>query len=206
MNKQSANSRNFIFLQFLDAEINALLSGLMREFGGSKTESNIHITVRGPYPSRISEEDIAKFERIVRDDPILIHGIDVFRNQTENVVYIRVHSASLRKIWWKPDFPVEKFGFNPHISLHKTSDREFAKTIMDFLKNEDIKLICHDFRLIPFASKQGDLFPLDPAPRDLHFRELSNRRLIRPDILCRAANVVEKYRRKYADNDIVHAV
>ena len=202
MNKQS---RNFIFLQFLDAEINALLSGLMREFGNSKTESNIHITVRGPYSRRISEKDIAKFERIVRGDTILIHGIDVFRNQTENVVYIRVRSDSLKKIWWKPDFPKEKFGFNPHISLHKTPDMEFAKTITDFLKNEDIKLICHDFRLVPFASKQGDFFPLDPAPRDLHFRELSNRRLVRPDILYRAANVVQKYRRKCANNDIAHA-
>ena len=177
----------------------------MREFGNSKAESSIHITVRGPYSRRISEKDIAKFERIVRGDTILIHGIDVFRNQTENVVYIRVRSDSLEKIWWKPDFPVEKFGFNPHISLHKTPDMEFVNTITDFLKNEDIKLICHDFRLVPFSSKQGDFFPLDPAPRDLYFRELSNRRLVRPDILYRAANVVEKYRRKCANNDIVHA-
>ena len=198
-------SRNFIFLQFLDAEINAFLSGLMREFGNSKTESSIHITVRGPYSGRIPQKTIDKFEDIIRHDPILIRGVDVFQNQTENVVYIRAHSDSLKKIWWKPDFPIKEFGFNPHITLHKTPDIGFARTISDFLKKEDIELICHKFRLIPFTSKQGDFFPFDPALRDRHFRELSNRRLVHPDIQHRAANVVEEYRRRCANNDIAYA-
>ena len=205
MNKDSKNFRSFIFLQFLDAGINALLSGLMREFGNSKTESGIHITVRGPYSGRIPKKSIAKFEDIIRHDPILIRGIDVFQNQVENIVYIRAHSDSLKKIWWKPDFPVKKFGFNPHITLHKTHDVEFAKIISDFLKKEDIELICHEFRLIPFTSKQGDFFPFDPDPQNRYLSELSNQGLIHLDILHRAANVVEEYRRRCANNDTVYA-
>ena len=196
MSSKSKNPPNFIFLEFLDPEINTLLSGLKHEFGNSEAGNDIHITIRGPYYRRISREDIAKYEHIVRDDPILIHGVDIFQNHKENVVYIRVRSDSLKKIWWKPDFPVKEFGFNPHITLHKTCDIEFARTISDFLKEEDIKLICRDFRLVPFASKQGDFFPLDPEPRDRHFRELSNRGLVHPDILHRAANVVEEYRKR----------
>ena len=205
MNNKSKNSQNFILLQVLDAEINAFLSGLMREFGNSKTARSIHITVRGPYSRRIPKNAIAKFEDIIRRDPILIRGVDVFQNQTENVVYIRAHSDSLKKIWWKPDFPIKEFGFNPHITLHKTPDIGFAKTISDFLKRENIELICHEFRLIPFTSKQGDFFPLEPALRDRHFRELSNRELVHPDIRDRAANVVAEYRRRCADSDIAYA-
>ena len=205
MNKDSKKFRSFIFLQFLDAGINALLSGLMREFGNSKTESGIHITVRGPYSGRIPKKSIAKFEDIIRHDPILIRGIDVFQNQAENVVYIRAHSDSLKKIWWKPDFPVKKFGFNPHITLHKTPDVEFAKIISDFLKKENIELICREFRLIPFTSKQGDFFSFDPDPQNRYFSELSNQELVHMDILHRAANVVEEYRRRCANNDTVYA-
>ena len=202
MNNKSKSSRGFIFLQFLDAEINAFLSALRREFGNSRTENSIHVTVRGPYSGRISGKNIAKYQDIIRHDPILIHGVDIFQSQTGNVVYIRVHSDSLKKIWWKPDFPVKKFGFNPHITLHKTPDIEFARTISDFLKKEEIELICHEFRLIPFVSKQGEFFPFDPSLRDRRSEELPRRPLVRPDILHRAANVVEEYRRRYASGDI----
>lgn len=181
------------------------MSGLMREFGNSKTESGIHITVRGPYSGRIPKKSIAKFEDIIRRDPILIRGIDVFQNQEENVVYIRAHSDSLKKIWWKPDFPVKKFGFNPHITLHKTPDVEFAKIISDFLKKENIELICHEFRLIPFTSKQGDFFSFDPDPQNRYLSELSNQEFVHMDILHRAASVVEEYRRRCANNDTVYA-
>ena len=205
MNNKSKNFRSFIFLQFLDAEINAFLSGLRRVFGNSMTESGIHITIRGPYFGRIPAENIAKFEDVIRHDPILIRGVDVFQNQTENVVYLQAYSDSLKKIWWKPDFPIRKFGFNPHITLHKTPDTEFARTISDFLKKENIELICREFRLIPFASKQGEFFPFDPPLRDRHFPEHSNRVLVHPDILHRAANVVEEYRRRCASNGVAYA-
>ena len=195
MNKRSKNTESFIFLQLLDAEINTFLSGLRRVFGNSKTEGGIHVTVRGPYFGRIPIESIARFENIIRHDPILIRGVDIFQNRTENVVYLRAYSDSLKKIWWKPDFPVKQFGFNPHITLHKTSDTEFARTISDFLEKEDIELICREFRLIPFSSKQGDFFPFDQYLRDRHLRERSNHALIHSDILHRAANVVEEYRR-----------
>ena len=203
MISKSGNPPNFIFLEFLDSEINALLSGLRHEFGNSETETDIHITVRGPYYKRISKKDITKYERIICDDPILIHGVDIFRNRTENIVYIRVHSNSLKKIWWKPDFPINEFGFNPHISLHRTPDVEFAKTILDFLKKENMKLICHEFRLIPFASKQGDFFPFDSISHDRNFWTLSNRGLVRPDILHRAANIVKDYRKRCANSNIM---
>ena len=198
MKKESRRFQNFILLQFLNAEINEFLSELRHKLGSSRTESGIHITVRGPYSGRISGKSIAKFEDKIRDEPIHIQGVDVFQNQKESVVYIRAFSNSLRKIWWKPDFPIKEFGFNPHITLYKTTDIEFAKTISNFLKKEDIDLICSDFRLIPFAAKQGDLFPPDSNLSDREPVQLN------PNVLYRVANVVEEYRKKYANNDAIH--
>ena len=156
MRNESRRFQDFILLQLLNAEINEFLSELRDKLGSSKTESGIHITVRGPYSRKIPGKNIVEFEDMIRHDPIYIQGVDVFRNRKESVVYIRAHSNSLRKIWWKPDFPVKKFGFNPHITLHKTTDIRFANMISDFLKREQIELVCHDFRLITFTSKQGD--------------------------------------------------
>ena len=204
--RRRGRSPGFVFLEFLDPEINALLAGLQRVFGKSNTGNSIHITVRGPYPTGIPESDLIKFNCIVQDDPILIHGIGKFRNPEGNVVFIRVASDSLKKIWWKPDFPEKQFGFNPHISLHRTVDPEYAETISDFLKKEEIKLICHKFRLVPSSSRQGELFPSDPVPQHENFRELANRRLIRPDILLRASRVVEAYERKAVRDEIVHVI
>lgn len=196
MSNKSKNPPCFAILELLDPDINALLLGLRHVFDCSERAPDVHITLRGPYYSRISKADICKFEKIVCQDPITIQGIDVFQNETENVVYIGVHGDSLKQVWWKRDFPFKDFGFHPHISLHKTPDPAFAKAVSDFLGGEDIKLICNDFRLTTHVSKQRNLFPSDPLPRENCFRKLSDPGLVHPDILHRAAKLVEEYRKE----------
>jgi len=191
-----AVSPRFIFLEFQDPEIHALLKGLMREFGSSPSSGRIHITVRGPYYRRIAAVEVERFEKIIQKDPILIQGAGLFSNPEEFVVYIKVWSQSLKRIWWKPSYPIKQFGFNPHITLYKGPDEGLAKEIYTFLKKEDLGLLCHNFRLITFISKQAELFSDEKLPRERHFLELSNRRLVRPDILQRAANVVSRYNKR----------
>ena len=205
MNTEKKGLRRFLFLEFLDPEINALLTCLQRAFGDNENNTGIHITVRGPYYSSISGKHIEKFERIVQRDPILIHGIGMFRNPEKNVVFIRVHSDALKNIWWKPDYPRSQYGFNPHISLYRTSDVDLASVIVNFLDKEGIKLICHDFRLVMFSSKQGELFPFRTVPTMRSFPELSNRLLVRSDIVQRAAKLMEEYRRSRVDDSMVAA-
>lgn len=194
MSTKSKNPPCFVILELLDPDINALLIGLRHVFDCSERALNVHITLRGPYYSRISKTNICKFEKIVCQDPITIQGIDVFQNETENIVYIGAHSDSLKQVWWKRDFPFKDFGFHPHISLHKTPDLAFAKTISDFLREEDIKLTCNEFHLTTYMSKQQNLFPSDPLPQRKCFRRLSDPGLVHSDILYRAAKLVEEYR------------
>lgn len=194
MSKKLKNPPDFVILELLDPDINALLIGLRHVFDCSERALNVHITLRGPYYTRISKANICKFEKIVCQDPITIQGIDVFQNETENIVYIGAHSDSLKQVWWKRDFPFKDFGFHPHISLHKTPDLAFAKTISDFLREEDIKLTCNEFHLTTYMSKQQNLFPSAPLPQRKCFRRLSDPGLVHSDILYRAAKLVEEYR------------
>ena len=200
MSKKSKNPPYFVILEILDPDINALLIGLRHAFDCSERALDVHITLRGPYYSRIPKADLFRFEKIVCQDPITIQGIDVFQNETENIVYIGAHSDSLKQVWWKRDFPFKDFGFHPHISLHKTPDLTFAKTISDFLRKENIKLTCNDFRLTIYTSKQQNLFPADSHPQGKCFQRLSDLGLVHSDILHRATELVEKYRTEFISN------
>lgn len=202
MRRKSKNPAYFVLLELLDPDINALLAGLRRAFDCPARGPGIHITLRGPYYNynKITKEDISGFERTLSQDPITIQGIDMFQNETENIVYIGAYSNSLKQVWWKPDFPFKDFGFHPHISLYKTPDLAFARTISDFLRGEGIKLLCNDFRLTTYTSKQQYLFPTDPLPHGRCFRRLSDLGLVHSDILHRATKLVEKYRTEFSSN------
>ncbi len=194
-------SKSFIFLEFLDPEINALIFGLRNEFGGRVQNTNVHITVRGPYYKRIDANIIKPLGKQLGDDPILIHSAGIFRN-SEYVVYLKVESKGLKNIWWKPDYPVERFGFNPHITIYVGNNEVVAEAIYKFLKKENISLLTQSYKLIPYVSKQSDLFPHKDNPRSRHIRELSNRFLVRADILQRAANLVRACNAQDSNNSL----
>jgi len=87
-------------------------------------------------------------------DVLEIGQVGRFSNPGEETVLSRIDSPNLRKIWWKPDFSIEKFGFNPHISLYRGPDAHFADRIAAFLEQEEITLLCAEYRLVPHVTKQ----------------------------------------------------
>lgn len=198
--------KRFLFLEILDPEVHALINGLRREFGQKESSSNLHITVRGPYTKPIPQKSIERFQRIMSDDILLIHGVGVFKNEDTYVVYIKINSDTLKGIWWKPDYPIKDYGFNPHISLYIGDDKELANAIYEFLRAEDLKLLCREFQLAPYVSKQEQMFEDRKIPEQRHFFKLANRRLVKPNILQRAANLVGSYYKKRHKNSVDHTL
>ena len=89
-----------------------------------------------------------------------IGGLGHFSNPGEQVVYLTVDSPQLRRIWWKPDYPIGEFGFNPHISLYRGPDRALANRLLCFQPLAALKLLCAEFELVPSvksASAQREL-------------------------------------------------
>lgn len=153
-------SPRFIFLELLDEEVNDILNNLRNIFCGKREKSNIHITVRGPYYGQIRSSDIDRYQSILKNhSPLLIGGTGIFKNSKEYIVYVKVVNDGLKKIWWKPDYPPRIFGFNPHVTIYKGPDKEFANSIYTFLKKEKLTLLCHDFHLTTFISNRSSLFP-----------------------------------------------
>ena len=188
--------KHFLFLEILDRDINALLTRLQEEFGSRLSKTNTHLTVRGPFPDPIPTRDIERFQRAMEGDTLLIAGVGKFDNADAHIVYLKINSANLKSIWFKPDYPIETHGFNPHISLYRGQDSKLAECIHAFLEAQKIELLCHDFRLSTYVTEQ--LFPPEREPTERQFLTLVNRRKVKPNILQLAANVVRDCKKQSA--------
>ena len=184
----------FLFLELLDPVINGLLFRLRSELTEGSYSSNIHVTIRGPYTNKITPKVINKFGQVLNCEPILIHGIDMFENPDEYVVYIKVTGDRLTEVCWKPDYPKSIYGSNPHITLYRGTDKELAEKVLKFLKKEPLKLVCKNYRLTPYTSKQPELFPSEIKPFEPFLLQPSNNYLVNPDIVERAAELVHSHR------------
>ena len=181
--------KRFVFLEFLDPEIRSLLTQLKEIFTGKKSQSHIHITIRGPYPEPLPAELLEFTESRIRKDVLLISGIGLFNNNKSHVVYIKVHSRNLKRIWWKKDFP-----FNPHITLYEGEDAFLAKEIFHFLKREHIELVSHNFRVAEYASGQLEVFYEENDIPRVSVQKLVESENIKEDLLIRAQALVKAYR------------
>lgn len=143
-----------LFLVLKDKRINALLNKLRKIFNGKDSNSEIHITIWGPFKNKVSAKTLRKMREDMRFDVIKIEGVGMFKNDDQNFVYLKLDSPSLSRIWNKPDFPVYKHGFNPHITLYKGNDENRANKIVEFLETESIRLLCEDFEFMSYDLRQ----------------------------------------------------
>jgi len=184
-------AKRFVFLEIDDREIVSLLFGIREIAMGGKPRAALHITVRGPYDKEIPRRQIEKYQQVLRSNPLLLQGVGSFESGDRHIVFIKVNHPGLRRIWWKPDFPVRTHGFNPHITLYEGEDSSRAKLLTEFLRRERLKLLTWSFRVTLHVSDHRDLFADRPAWHDEPFLDLVNRGLVRPDILMRLRRALE---------------
>lgn len=183
--------RNYIpsvlLLQPLEENINSVLSGLRKEFGGTSLNQPIHITLRGPHKDRPAPKDINKWKENISRQTILIRDIGIFQNPGETVVYIKAYNEGFKKIFWKPDF---KDQCNPHISLYRGSDDKRAKVITEFLQREDLRFTCEEFILDLCSLKQMDA---------LTHHQSNQPHTKQPEVVIRAAEMIKRYNQEHND-------
>jgi 2'-5' RNA ligase len=123
----------FVLARFHDPAIEELLTRLYRLFNNREPASGIHVTLRGPYKSRPTVQQLEKIEREVNLEPLRLNGIEVFQGKHPTVVLLVINDR-LKRVWWKPDFPIEKFGFYPHVTMAERSPVAFARRVESALK------------------------------------------------------------------------
>ena len=148
----------FVFLEITQPEIRSLLRRIQWILSGTEPRHPVHVTLRGPYVRRVATETIEKSRETLSSDTLRIGGVGRFRNP-EEVVFIRVGSPNLRKVYWKPDYP-KKDGYEPHISLYRGGDAMFAEQVADFLTREALEFSCTEYRLWVY---RGSSLPLESS-------------------------------------------
>lgn len=133
-----------------------LLTNLRSIFKGEASSSAIHITIRGPYEELPDAKQVSHFWDIIRTEGILLNGVSHFDFQDRRIVYLRASGKGIRKMWWKPDFPIQQYGFNPHITLYEGTESR-AVAVERFLRRERLEFVCTDLSLRFHDTAQRDL-------------------------------------------------
>lgn len=173
-----------LFLVLNDKRINCFLNALKQVFNDKKSVSNIHVTIRGPFKNRTAARTLNNLKVNIAHDVLRISGAGLFDNDGEYIVYLRIESPNLDKVWRKPDYPKSRYGVNPHITLYKGKDRNKAIRIHEFLDKEDINLLCAEYDFMFYDLKQKNL-PLT-AGEDCSFELLEDVGTLKLGVIDRA--------------------
>jgi hypothetical protein len=159
--------QRFVFLEFTDIKVRKLLSDLRIALEGLDRKQPVHITIRGPYSELPDVGILEQLQEELMGHGVIIGGAGTFQSHKGYTVYLKAQSPVFSRIWWKPDFPEERFGIKPHITMFETNDRRAARAVETFLRSERIEIFTFGLRVSVFTSKQLSLFEgeADDTPR-----------------------------------------
>ncbi len=187
------NTKRFIFLEIEHREISSLLWRMQWILADAEPRHPVHLTVRGPYRQKVPRKILSRCREVLDNDTLRICDVGRFMNVDQQVVFLRVECQNLRKIWWKPNYKIRDHGFTPHISLYRGRDATFADRVADFLRREQIELICDRYRLtvhlsdgLHFGADQPTAFEETTWPVEAG--------RINPSLLSRLRKFVNAYR------------
>ncbi|MFC1748891.1 hypothetical protein ACFL2V_08785 [Pseudomonadota bacterium] len=126
-------------------------------------------------------------------DVLKIGNIGLFSNPKEEVVFFNVDSPHLREVWWKPDYPIKHYGYNPHISIYRGSNKKLAAALKDFIYNDDFELLCSEFEITTYLTRQLQLLPSEEVESKQFLRLLSSGK-VSPTFLSRLNQEIKKFK------------
>lgn len=144
------NTKQVLTLEVKDKKIQDLFADLHSRFDRvGKVPSRPHVTIRGPYKTPVSSETSKQVsQRLSENSKLRLAGVGRFELPDCHVVYLLVSGDALRRVWWKPDFPINQFGFNPHITVFK-GDKESADLVFKALNKDlvDYPIECFELKI-----------------------------------------------------------
>jgi len=149
---------SFVFLEIASREVNYFFASMAEIITGARPIVATHLTIRGPYHSVVPRGTLKRCREKLRYDVLRIWDAGRFCNKDEEVVFLRVDSPNLRSVWHKPDYPIADYGFNPHISVYRGPDRQFADILAAFLAKEKLNILCAEFKVVLRVTRQRQLF------------------------------------------------
>lgn len=160
------SGQNFVFLIFRDPFVVGVVNYLRRAMGAKVDDRLPHVTIQGPFSEPISSERICSIQKILAADVFLIANVDFFDTPKGVALFFRVNSQNLARVWNKPDYPKDRFGIQPHLTMYEGPDRDRVMRAAKFLKREPLEVVTTVVDVVPYVSKQFELFPEAGVPPD----------------------------------------
>ncbi len=108
---------------------------------GSKTE--VHLSVRGPYKRKLSNNKVEEFNKIINNSIIHINGVGNFFQEGQNTVFLKCESNEIKKAWYK-----KGYNYVPHLTIYDGNNIAFAHDLFDVIDKQKIKLDFYASKLI----------------------------------------------------------
>lgn len=154
-----AKQANFVFVVFKDPAVVGAIRFVWSALNEGNATYDPHLTIQGPFADPVKPEQMDSIKRRLAQDEFFIGNPGTFATKKGIALFLRVNSENLLRVWNKPDYPVEKYGFNPHLTLYEGRDESLVTAALNVLKRERFELICRSFDVVPYVSKQEQLFP-----------------------------------------------
>lgn len=188
-----STKKHYLFIVFNDPIVVGALQFLRSCMNNGRAGAKPHLTIQGPFEEKVELARVRSVKKVLENDVIFIGNPGVFDTPNGKALYLSVSSPSLRRVWNKPDYPVEKYGFNPHITLYEGSDVSMVSAAHAFLKKNRMELLCRDFEVVQYVPKQADMFLLDGADADDDaIGKLMSRGSVMPSFRARFLSAVNK--------------
>lgn len=147
--------KNLILLNIYDKNLQYFIDKFCETYHIKRPSLVPHITLQGPFMKEkrksFSTTKIAtKLNQYIktinkRGKSIQINGVGIFENNHTYFIYLKVNpDKELKMVTNKIDYPIKKYGFNPHITIATTKNRNQAIFIKEELENNNINFNCYE--------------------------------------------------------------
>ncbi len=143
--------RVFYVIYIEDEVIRACLNAI-RILCNPRVKTSAHLTVRGPYKTKIKRQRLDVLNELVHNSRIIVYGVDKFFEPNQNTVFLQCASPELPLVWKKRDY-----GYNPHITLYDGDSRTFAENLLRILCSFRFNFSFTADKLSPLVMKKGQL-------------------------------------------------
>ncbi|TXH75494.1 hypothetical protein [Thiobacillus sp.] len=152
----------FVFVEFGNPQVAEFLVDLRNALQCTNNHSPAHVTIRGPYQTPPSFEQLEAYSERLQGYGVRISNYGYFSTPKGYAAFLRAECTVFRELWHKPDYKTPLESIKPHITMFESVDRSAALEVRAFLRNENLLIHTYNIHLRVYESRsvQGDMFGL----------------------------------------------
>ncbi|MDP1680200.1 MAG: hypothetical protein Q8L39_00300 [Burkholderiales bacterium] len=150
----------FVFAEFGNPHVADFLVELRNALQCKKNLSPVHVTLRGPYRTPPSLDQLREYSERLLGYGVRIGNYGYFSTKKGYAAFVLAECTIFRELWDKPDYKTPLEFIKPHITMFESTERSAALEVRAFLRKENILIHTYNISLSVYESRsvQEDMF------------------------------------------------